>query len=309
MTALGDRVLDLQPGVHLQEGTGSPSAVDQELDGPGADVADRPRRGDRRVAQPGAQPVRQRPTAPPRRPSGAGAGSSSPARRAPAPCRARRRGPAPRRAGTGSSDALAEHGAVAERGRRLPPRRPRPPRPARDRSADDPHAPPAAAGGGLDQQREASRRPAPRRASSAGSTGTPAAAISALASILDPIASMASGGGPTQVSPASSTARAKAAFSDRKPYPGWTASAPVAPRRGDQQVGRAGRCRPAPRRAAATAASASRTAARRRPASEYTATVRDAQRRGRCGTPGGRSRRGWRPAARLITSAHIRKTP
>jgi hypothetical protein len=37
---------------------------------------------------------------------------------------------------------------------------------------------------------------------------------------------IASGEGPIQVSPASMTARAKSAFSDRKPYPGWTASAP-----------------------------------------------------------------------------------
>jgi hypothetical protein len=35
------------------------------------------------------------------------------------------------------------------------------------------------------------------------------------------------GGGPIQVSPASMTARAKAAFSARNPYPGWTASAPA----------------------------------------------------------------------------------
>ena len=37
---------------------------------------------------------------------------------------------------------------------------------------------------------------------------------------------MAAGGGPIQVRPASMTARANAAFSARKPYPGWTASAP-----------------------------------------------------------------------------------
>ncbi len=38
---------------------------------------------------------------------------------------------------------------------------------------------------------------------------------------------MAAGGGPTHASPASSTARAKASRSERNPYPGWTASAPV----------------------------------------------------------------------------------
>ncbi len=39
---------------------------------------------------------------------------------------------------------------------------------------------------------------------------------------------MTADGGPTKTSPASSTARANAARSDRKPYPGWIASAPVA---------------------------------------------------------------------------------
>jgi hypothetical protein len=43
---------------------------------------------------------------------------------------------------------------------------------------------------------------------------------------LKPTASIASGGGPTQTAPEASTARAKAALSERKPYPGWTASAP-----------------------------------------------------------------------------------
>ena len=51
---LGHRVLDLQPGVHLQEGR-SPVQGQHELDGPGAGVADGLRRRDRRVAQAGAQ--------------------------------------------------------------------------------------------------------------------------------------------------------------------------------------------------------------------------------------------------------------
>ena len=38
---------------------------------------------------------------------------------------------------------------------------------------------------------------------------------------------MASGEGPTQVIPASMMERAKSASSDRNPYPGWMASAPV----------------------------------------------------------------------------------
>ncbi len=47
------------------------------------------------------------------------------------------------------------------------------------------------------------------------------------APILEPMASIAAGGGPIQTSPASSQARANAAFSARKPYPGWIASAPL----------------------------------------------------------------------------------
>ncbi len=60
-----------------------------------------------------------------------------------------------------------------------------------------------------------------------GTTGTPAAFTVSLARILSPIRAMASAGGPMKTSPASSQARAKPAFSARKPYPGWTACAPV----------------------------------------------------------------------------------
>ena len=60
-----------------------------------------------------------------------------------------------------------------------------------------------------------------------GTTGTPAFSMAARARGLSPIASMAEGGGPTHVRPASITARAKPAFSERNPYPGWTASAPL----------------------------------------------------------------------------------
>ncbi len=59
-----------------------------------------------------------------------------------------------------------------------------------------------------------------------GSSGTPASATVRLARILSPIASIASGGGPTKTSPAAAQARANAAFSARKPYPGWTMVAP-----------------------------------------------------------------------------------
>ena len=59
-----------------------------------------------------------------------------------------------------------------------------------------------------------------------GTIGTPASFISSRARVFEPIASIASAGGPTNTMPASSQARAKAAFSARKPYPGWIASAP-----------------------------------------------------------------------------------
>ena len=61
-----------------------------------------------------------------------------------------------------------------------------------------------------------------------GRTASPAALAAARAASLSPMVSITSGVGPTQARPASVTARAKAAFSDRNPYPGWTASAPAA---------------------------------------------------------------------------------
>jgi len=38
---------------------------------------------------------------------------------------------------------------------------------------------------------------------------------------------MAGAGGPMKTSPAASSAAAKSGFSERNPYPGWTACAPV----------------------------------------------------------------------------------
>ena len=49
----------------------------------------------------------------------------------------------------------------------------------------------------------------------------------ARAVVFTPIASIDSGRGPTNTIPAFSTARAKSAFSERNPYPGWIASARV----------------------------------------------------------------------------------
>ena len=56
--------------------------------------------------------------------------------------------------------------------------------------------------------------------------GTPALRASARAVCFAPNASRCAGVGPTNASPASSTCRAKSAFSDRNPYPGWMAPAP-----------------------------------------------------------------------------------
>ena len=51
---LGDRMLDLQPGVHLEE-DGFAAVVDEEFARAGADVPDGARERERRLAQPPAQ--------------------------------------------------------------------------------------------------------------------------------------------------------------------------------------------------------------------------------------------------------------
>ena len=61
-----------------------------------------------------------------------------------------------------------------------------------------------------------------------GITGTPAALTCSLARILSPMTSSALTPGPTNTMPAASHARARSAFSERNPYPGWIASAPCA---------------------------------------------------------------------------------
>ncbi len=56
--------------------------------------------------------------------------------------------------------------------------------------------------------------------------GTPASAILARAAVFDPISAIARAGGPMKTMPARSHASANSLFSERKPYPGWMASAP-----------------------------------------------------------------------------------
>src|SRR3954470_24590387 len=60
-----------------------------------------------------------------------------------------------------------------------------------------------------------------------GTSGTPAAASSRFASTLSPMRAITSASGPMKTSSLSSQACTKSGFSDRKPYPGWTASQPV----------------------------------------------------------------------------------
>ena len=84
---LGDGMLDLEPGIHLQEV--EPIAVEQELAGSGVDVPDGPGQGQCRIARVGRGGPRRPPgTAFPRAPSGGGAGGSSPVRPGERPDRA-----------------------------------------------------------------------------------------------------------------------------------------------------------------------------------------------------------------------------
>ena len=60
-----------------------------------------------------------------------------------------------------------------------------------------------------------------------GTQGTPAAFMVLIAETLSPIRRMVSGRGPMNLKPLFSTRSAKSAFSDRKPYPGCTATESV----------------------------------------------------------------------------------
>ena len=149
---LGDRVLDLDAAVQLEEE--ELAAVEHELRRAGADVADRARRsGSRPRSSRARRPGRAPRTATPRAPSGGGAGPSTRARRARGRCRARRRGAGSRRAAAARGSARREP-VVAEGGLRLAAR-------GLDRlvelagDADDAHAAATAAGGRLHEQREA----------------------------------------------------------------------------------------------------------------------------------------------------------
>ena len=150
MHQLGDRVLDLEPGVHLQEEEPLGGRVVEELDGAGTAVVDRLGRpcGRRRAARRG-----------PRR-AGPGAGASSTtfwcrrwseqSRSPKTTCRA---DDLDLDVPAALDVRLDEDGAVAERRRRLGLGRRDLAGQVRER-ADDPHAATAAAGGRLHQQRQ-----------------------------------------------------------------------------------------------------------------------------------------------------------
>ena len=57
--------------------------------------------------------------------------------------------------------------------------------------------------------------------------GRPSSTAISLARTLSPIIERCSGEGPMKAMPCSSTMEANLAFSDRKPMPGWMASAPA----------------------------------------------------------------------------------
>ena len=187
---LGDRVLDLQPGVHLQEVEAVAGSVVEELDGAGPDVVHRarPPRGPRRAARGGSAA------------EGAGAGDSSTTfwwRRWSEQSRSPNTSIVPCAVAhdlyldvTSALDVrLDEDGAVPERRLRL--RRSRRDlgiepvrgrgRPA-SRGRRHPRTPSPAAGG---RPRWVTR--------GASSTGTPAARTSSFALIFEPIASIDSG--------------------------------------------------------------------------------------------------------------------
>jgi hypothetical protein len=230
---LGDRVLDLKPRVHLHEEEELVGGVARhdELDRPGAEVADAPRRLARGLADARARRVVGK-----RRRRLLDDLLMAALQRALAlpevhdvPVRVsedlhfdvsgRRHVP------------LEKEGVVAEGCRGLAPRR-------RDRvcelslGLDDMHpAPPA--DGLMSTGKPTSAAPAtssssvrPARASP-GTVGTPRSSTVCFAEILSPMISIASALGPMKTIPASTHARAKAAFSARKPKPGWIASAPV----------------------------------------------------------------------------------
>ena len=184
---LGHRMLDLQPGVHLEE-VERALGVEQELHRCPAVVADGARDGGRGGghARAGRRGSRPRP-ATPRRFSDGAAGSSTRGRRSARPCRGRRRGSAPRRGADAQVArgrcAVAEGRSASDRARR------RPPGSSSPGAVDDHACLSRHRRRGLDDERESRAWPPPRRLSGsrgrmavgAGTTGTPAGMATARA--------------------------------------------------------------------------------------------------------------------------------
>src|SRR5690606_26480873 len=217
---LGDRVLDLQAGVHLQEE--DILAGDEELHGAGPDVAHPPGEADRgageQLPHPGGDggggslldhllvPTLDRAVPLPQVEHGAvGIGEHLDLHVAPlldVPLDQHGR-IAEHRLGLPAGGGQAAGSSAASRTMRIP----FPP-------------PPAAAFTSTGSPTSATARWASSASSSpstAGSTGTSAAAATRRASSLRPMRSTTAGGGPTHPRPAAVTARAKSAFSARNP--------------------------------------------------------------------------------------------
>ncbi len=220
---LRHRMLDLQPRVHLHEV--KTAVLDDELDGAGADIADRARRRDGRLAHRGAERVRSCPApALPRSPSGGGAGSSSRARTGARRCRACRRTPGFRYGAGVAGNVRSARGRRRTHWRpRAARRRARRQRLPRDSTTRMPLPPPPAdalISTGIADAPDFGvqcRRILRRRRDSRGPAARRPAAMSALAADLTPMARIADGGGPTNTQPARAHASAKSAFSERKP--------------------------------------------------------------------------------------------
>ncbi len=181
--ALGDRVLHLQAGVHLQEEeVPASSARNRRCRHPRSRSRSPPGGPPRTTSRAWRECVRRAATAPPRPPSGDDAGSSIPARRQPTPCRAGRPSPGPRCV-VPSRDSARRTPSGPERRLRLAAGRLEL-RGSAD-STNHAHATSAATADALTSTGRSASVTAP--GSSSASTGTPASAMIRLDSTFEPI--------------------------------------------------------------------------------------------------------------------------
>ena len=217
---LGDPVLHLEPGVHLEEVVVA-LGVEQELDRRGAvevDAAGHPSRAVEERLASGRVHRRRRRLLDQLLVAPLHAALALAQDRQPAVPVARAAGP--RRAG--QAPAAAPRRPSRRRRRRAPRVAPkpahRPPRPPSRPVACRGRRRPAAAFSISGKPSAASSPASPSSATVVpGTIGTPAASAPRRAASLLPSDSRVAAGGPTKTSPAASTARAKPAFSDRKP--------------------------------------------------------------------------------------------